>query len=150
MTNSRESTSIIMSMPPGKTLFVVISRSLCECHMNAQPRSFGGLACTFEGSKGVQFEFVVVEQAGAPPRRLASGPKYGVPPSQAPLVKTFGSGKVAGPPVATSPNGATCTGLLWSWHHSMKLTAVIALELYPFTSGVQDNEASGSFEPVGW
>ena len=35
MTNSRESTSIIISMPPGNMLFVVISRSLCECHMNA-------------------------------------------------------------------------------------------------------------------
>jgi hypothetical protein len=29
MTNSRESTSIIISMPPGKTLFVVISRARC-------------------------------------------------------------------------------------------------------------------------
>src|SRR5437868_7682123 len=28
--NSRESTSIIISMPPGKTLLVVISRSLCR------------------------------------------------------------------------------------------------------------------------
>jgi len=27
-------------------------------------------------------------------------------------------GSVAGPPLATSPNGATCSGLLWSWHHS--------------------------------
>ncbi len=33
ITNSRESTSIIMNMPPGNTLLVVISRSLCECHM---------------------------------------------------------------------------------------------------------------------
>src|SRR5580700_5293269 len=100
-----------MSMPPGKTLFVVISRSLCECHMNAQPRSLEGLACTFEGSRSVQLALVVVSQAAWDARRVASGPKYGLPPYQAPLVKTSGSGKVIGPPVPTSPNGDTCTGL---------------------------------------
>ena len=36
MGNSRESTSIIIIMPPGKMLLVVISRSLCECHMYAK------------------------------------------------------------------------------------------------------------------
>ena len=35
ITNSRESTSIIMNIPPGNTLLVVISRSLCECHIKA-------------------------------------------------------------------------------------------------------------------
>jgi len=30
---TRVSTSIIINMPPGKILFVVISRSLCECHI---------------------------------------------------------------------------------------------------------------------
>src|SRR5579864_2988166 len=112
-------------MPPGKTLLVVISRSLWECHMNAQPRSLAGLACTFEGSRVVQLVAgvaapvpAVLVQAGIDARRLASGPKYCVPPYHGPLVNTSGSGKVAGPPSPTSPNGFTCTGLLWSWHHS--------------------------------
>src|SRR5213080_4103081 len=100
-------------MPTGKTLFVVISRSLCECHINAQPRSLAGLAWVLDGSNVVQ---------------LALG-GLGVPPYHWPFVKTFGSGSVAGPPAATSPKGATCTGLLWSWHHSMKLTAFGAPEL---------------------
>src|ERR1700730_404371 len=55
MTNSRESTSIIMNIPPGKTLLVVISRSLCECHMNAQPRSLAGFACVLLGCRLEQF-----------------------------------------------------------------------------------------------
>src|SRR5436309_15990019 len=75
ITNSRESTSIIISIPPGKILLVVISRSLCECHINAQPRSLAGLACVLEGSKVVQPALVVVSQAGAVARRLASGPR---------------------------------------------------------------------------
>src|SRR5215469_11677289 len=129
ITNSRESTSIIMSMPPGKTLFVVISRSLWECHIKAQPRSLAGLSWRLAGCRVVQFAFAVPAQAGIVARKLASGPKYGEPLYQGPLVKTFGSGNVTGPPAATSPNGLTCTGLLWSWHHSMKFTAVGALEL---------------------
>src|SRR5579863_4937937 len=116
--NSRESTSNIISMPPGKTLLVVISRSLCECHINAQPRSLAGLAWLFEGSRDVQFALTVVSQLANDPRRLASGPRYGEPPYHWPFVNTFGSGNVTGPPAATSPNGATWTGLLWSWHHS--------------------------------
>src|SRR6516165_2536724 len=112
MTNSRESTSIIIIIPPGKTLLVVISRSLCECHMNAQPRSLPGLACVFEGSSVVQLALVVASHAAIVPRRLASGPRYGEPPYHCPFVSTFGSGNVAGPPDATSPNGLTCTGLL--------------------------------------
>src|ERR1700730_17964020 len=142
ITNSRESTSIIISMPPGNTLLVVISRSLCECHMNAQPRSLAGLACVFDGCKFVQFgvglvpagAFAIVvpgtqpDNARAVPlpsarnfvsaRSAASGPKYGVPPYQAPLAKIFGAGSVAGPPLGTSPNGLASTGLLLSWHHS--------------------------------
>ena len=52
-------------------------------------------------------------------RRAGSHPaQIGLPPYQAPLVKMFGSGRVAGPPPATSPNGAASSGLLWSWHHS--------------------------------
>ena len=54
MTNSRESTSIIMSMPPGKMLLVVISRSLCECHMKAKPASPDG-------------EFAMVPEGGVEP-----------------------------------------------------------------------------------
>jgi hypothetical protein len=50
MTNSRESTSIIISIPPGKMLLVVISRSLCECHMKAKPASpLGEFAMVPEG-----------------------------------------------------------------------------------------------------
>src|ERR1019366_7873917 len=75
ITNSRESTSNIINMPPGKTLLVVISRSLCECHINAQPRSFEGLACVLDGSSVVQYALGVPAQAGAVARRLASGPK---------------------------------------------------------------------------
>src|ERR1700730_3128656 len=120
ITNSRESTSIIISMPPGNTLLVVISRSLCECHMNAQPRSLAGLACVLAGCRLVQFgvglvpagAFAIVvpvtqpDNAPAVPlpslrnvevaRSAASGPKEGVPPYQAPLVKMFGAGKVGG------------------------------------------------------
>src|SRR5215472_7728530 len=136
ITNSRESTSIIMSIPPGKTLFVVISRSLWECHINAQPRSVAGLSWRLAGFNVVQPVAGVAApvrallvQAGMVPRRFASGPKYGEPLYQGPLVKTLGSGRVTGPPAGTSPNGFTCTGLLWSWHHSMKLMAVGALEL---------------------
>src|SRR6202008_2957606 len=60
--NSRESTSSIINMPPGKTLLVVISRSLWECHINAQPRSLAGLACVFAGFKVVQ----LVSSVGVP------------------------------------------------------------------------------------
>src|ERR1700739_4569527 len=121
MTNSRESTSIIISIPPGKILLVVISRSLCECHMKATPASpAGGFAMVPEG--GV-LPVAPQDPAGAPAihpvaRVVASGPRYGLPPYQAPFVNRLGSGKVTGPPLATSPKGATCTGLLWSWHHS--------------------------------
>src|SRR5438270_30141 len=63
------------------------------------------------------------DPAGAPAlhpvaRAVAFGPRYGLPPYHAPLVKRVASGNVAGPPPATSPNGFACTGLLWSWHHS--------------------------------
>src|ERR1700750_1961868 len=116
MTNSRESTSIIIIIPPGKMLFVVISRSLCECHMNAKPASLLGL-------------FAIVPDGGVVPvvphlvalfapvqvpnvaRVVASGPRYGLPPNHAPLVRMFGSGSVAGPPLATSPKGFACNGL---------------------------------------
>src|SRR5258705_7686663 len=120
MTNSRESTSIIISIPPGKTLLVVISRSLWECHMNAKPRSLGGLVCVLEGCWEEQVSVAVefVAQLAATARRVASGPRYGLPPYQAPFEKMLGLGRVAGPPPATSPRGATSRGLLWSWHHS--------------------------------
>src|SRR6202007_1419348 len=123
MTYSRESTSIIISIPPGKILLVVISRSLCECQINAKPASLpGGFAIVPDG--GVE---PVAPQppagVGAPlthpvARSVAFGPRYGLPPYQGPFVKMFGSGRVAGPPPATSPKGATWSGLLWSWHHS--------------------------------
>src|ERR1700756_4145060 len=110
MTNSRESTNIIIIIPPGKILLVVISRSLCECHMKANPASpVGELATVPDG--GV----VPVEPTA---RTVASTPKYGLPPYQAPFAKILGSGKVTGPPPATSPTGVACKGLLWSWHHS--------------------------------
>src|SRR5205814_6999934 len=110
ITNSLQSTSIIISIPPGKTLLVVISRSLCECHMNANPASPVG-------------EFAIVPDGGVVPvgpvaRTVAFGPRYGLPPNQAPFAKILASGRVTGPPPATSPNGAACIGLLWSWHHS--------------------------------
>ena len=54
ITNSLESTSIIISIPPGKILLVVISRSLCECHMNAKPASSVG-------------EFATVPEGGVVP-----------------------------------------------------------------------------------
>ena len=43
-----------MSIPPGKMLLVVISRSLCECHMNAKPASEDG-------------EFAIVPDGGVVP-----------------------------------------------------------------------------------
>src|ERR1700756_2203213 len=65
--NSRESTSIIISMPPGKMLLVVISRSLCECHMKAKPASeVGGFAIVPEGG---------VVPVGPVARTVASGPR---------------------------------------------------------------------------
>src|SRR5215470_18333119 len=110
MRNSRESTSIIIIMPPGKMLLVVISRSLCECHIKAKPASdVGGFAIVPEG--GV----VPVDPTA---RIVASGPRYGLPSYQGPFVSMFASGNVAGPPPPTSPNGAVSSGLLWSWHHS--------------------------------
>src|SRR6516162_337209 len=101
-----------MSMPPGKILLVVISRSLCECHIKAKPASPVG-------------EFAMVPEGGVVPveptaRMVASGPRYGLPPYQAPLVRMLGRGRVAGPPPAKSPTGAVSSGLLWSWHHSKK------------------------------
>src|SRR5215475_12491730 len=104
MTNSRESTSIIIIIPPGKILLVVISRSLCECHMKAKPASSVG-------------EFATVPEGGVVPvkptaRTVASGPRYGLPPNQAPFAKMFGSGSVTGPPAPTSPVGVACIGLL--------------------------------------
>src|SRR6266436_5551884 len=97
-------------MPPGNMLFVVISRSLCECHMKAKPASpLGELAMVPEGG---------VVPVGPVARVVAFGPRYGLPPNHAPLVNKFASGSMTGPPPATSPNGATCSGLLWSWHHS--------------------------------
>src|SRR5215831_12318359 len=110
MMNSRESTSIIISMPPGNMLLVVISRSLCECHMKAKPASpVGELAIVPDGG---------VVPVGPVARTVAFGPRYGLPPYHAPFVKMFGSGSVTGPPLATSPKGSACIGLLWSWHHS--------------------------------
>src|SRR6516164_3547764 len=99
-----------MSIPPGNMLLVVISRSLCECHMKAKPASLvGELAIVPEGG---------VVPVGPVARTVAFGPRYGLPPYQAPLAKMFASGSVAGPPPATSPKGLACSGLLWSWHHS--------------------------------
>src|ERR1700758_3078245 len=103
MTNSRESTSIIMSIPPGKILFVVISRSLCECHMKAKPASVEGLlAIVPEGGvvPDVLHDVVLLLPVQVPKvaRLVASGPRYGLPLNQGPLVKRLGSGSVAGPP----------------------------------------------------
>src|ERR1700756_2965665 len=97
MGNSRESTNIIIIIPPGKALLVVISRSLWECHMKAKPASLVG-------------EFAIVPDGGLVPvgptaRTVASGPRYGLPPYHAPFVRMLASGKVAGPPPATSPKG---------------------------------------------
>ena len=52
--NSRESISIIIIIPPGNALLVVISRSLWECHMNANPASPEG-------------EFAMVPEGGVTP-----------------------------------------------------------------------------------
>src|SRR5215469_17191670 len=104
MTNSRESTSIIISMPPGNMLLVVISRSLWECHMKAKPASeVGGLAIVPEGG---------VVPVGPVARTVASGPRYGLPPYHGPLVNRLGSGSVTGPPPDTSPKGRACNALL--------------------------------------
>src|ERR1700733_7925395 len=97
MTNSRESTSIIIIIPPGNMLLVVISRSLWECHMNAKPASPVG-------------EFATVPEGGVVPvgpvaRTVASGPRYGLPPNQAPFVMMLALGSVTGPPLATLPKG---------------------------------------------
>src|SRR6266849_248009 len=97
-TNSRESTSIIFSIPPGKILLVVISRSLCECHMKANPASPLG-------------EFAIVPEGGVVP---VAPQEPAAEPALQPVARVvaFGSGSVAGPPAATSPNGAASSGLL--------------------------------------
>src|SRR5437660_10388862 len=80
ITNSRESTNIIISIPPGKILLVVISRSLCECHMKAKPASpLGEFAIVPDG--GVE-PVAPHEPAGAPllhpvARSGAFGPREG-------------------------------------------------------------------------
>src|SRR5438477_10371379 len=107
MTNSRESTSIIISIPPGKMLLVVISRSLCECHMKAKPASsVGELAVVPDGG---------VVPVGPTARVVAFGPRYGLPAYHARLVKGLASGKVTGRWAATSLNGFACIGLLCVW-----------------------------------
>src|SRR5215475_2972637 len=83
MGNSRESTSIIIIIPPGKILLVVISRSLCECHMKAKPASEpGGLAIVPEGGVepvAPQFGELVCGVPALPrqpvARRVAFGPR---------------------------------------------------------------------------
>src|ERR1700730_7263284 len=80
ITNSRESTSIIISMPPGKILLVVISRSLWECHMNAKAASDDGLfAMVPEGGvvPVVVQEVELLTPVHVPPsaRVVASGPR---------------------------------------------------------------------------
>ena len=87
-------------MPPGKTLFVVISRSLCECHINAQPRSLAGLAWVLEGcrvraSRGLigGSAAVLTQACVPPPRRVASGPRYGVPPYHGAVGENVGIGQ---------------------------------------------------------
>src|SRR5512142_1021843 len=104
MVKTQGSTSIIIIIPPGKILLVVISRSLCECHMKAKPASSVG-------------EFAIVPEGGVVPvgptaRTVPLGPRYALPPYHGPLVRISGSGRVAGPPPATSPNGAVSRGLL--------------------------------------
>src|ERR1700730_7674256 len=103
MRETHGSTSIIIIIPPGKMLLVVISRSLCECHMYAKPASEPGLfAIVPEGGIGV-----------APTARPeASGPKYGLPPYHGPLVTMVGSGSVMGPPPPTLPKGLFSRGSL--------------------------------------
>src|SRR5215467_124114 len=80
ITNSRESTSIIISMPPGKILLVVISRSLWECHMKAKPASLDGLlAIVPDGGvvPVVEQEVVLLVPVQVPnvARLVASGPR---------------------------------------------------------------------------
>src|SRR5512143_1519294 len=104
MRKTHGSTSIIIIIPPGKMLLVVISRSLCECHMYAKPASEpGSLAIVPNGGIGV----------GPIERAFASGPRYGLPEYQGPLTRTFGSGSVTGPPLATLPKGFASSGRLW-------------------------------------
>src|ERR1700741_4316468 len=96
ITNSRESTSIIIIIPPGKMLLVVISRSLCECHINAKPASLlGSLAIVPDGGVVPLVPQLAAFEPGHLPnvaRLVASGPKYGLPPYHAPLTTMFGLG----------------------------------------------------------
>src|SRR6266536_863411 len=109
MLKTHGSTSIIIIIPPGKMLLVVISRSLCECHMKANPASEpGSFAIVPNGGMGV----------GPTERLFASGPRYGLPEYHAPLATMPGSGSVTGPPLATLPKGLASSGFLWSAHHS--------------------------------
>ena len=83
--------------------------------MNAKPASvLGEFAIVPEGGvvPVVEHEVLLFEPVHVPKvaRVVASGPRYGVPLNQGPLVKMLGSGRVAGPPAPTSPNGATCNG----------------------------------------
>src|SRR5947207_13117298 len=105
ITNSRESTSIIIIIPPGNALLVVISRSLWECHINAKPASpVGLLAMVPDGGvvPVVPHEAVLLVLVKVPyvARVVASGPRYGLPANHAPLTRMLGSGKVTGRPLA--------------------------------------------------
>src|SRR5436309_14785393 len=96
ITNSRESTSIIISIPPGKIVLVVISRSLCECHINAIPASPVG-------------QFAIVPDGGVVPvgpvaRTVAFGPRYGLPPNHPPFATRVGPGRAAWPPAGRLPD----------------------------------------------
>ena len=53
MNHTGGSTNIIMSMPPGKTSLVVISRSLWECHMKEMPDSGSGFWVENPTGRGV-------------------------------------------------------------------------------------------------
>jgi len=124
MTNSLESTSIIISIPPGKILLVVISRSLCECHMNAKASLAGGRVC--DSARRAE----LCRWARLRGRRIR--PKVRTATEQAPFAKMFGSGRVTGPPPATLPNGAVLHRL------AVVLTPLVIVDrrLRPYTGVV--------------
>jgi len=109
MTNSRESTNIIINMPPGKILLVVISRSLWECHMKAKPASDpGGFAIVPEGG---------VDPVGPVARTVAFGRDRGYRRTR--RRSQTGLHRAGSPDHRLDvAKRRRLTGLLWSWHHS--------------------------------
>ena len=110
MPNTQGSTSISIIIPPGKMLFVVISRSLCECHMKAKP--FGSVA----GGGPVTLPDANI---------VANGPWYSGSPYLGPDANLRSMGSTPIPPfgtIANSPSTEAGFAFMWHSHNEREIT----------------------------